>query len=255
MTVAWTIPSPFRGRMKDGSIGDYRPALVTIWHVDPESDGSDDSCGFSRPKLTAADLKIIDRLCDDDRTSHTFISDSIPQRVRNPEYQYGELLPGDALALTACAWMLVAKETAHATGNDHGGWRKVAALSNAEWWQVVQLSQYPFDNIQSCLNDEDRDRAARTFFKCVLIAYRRFHRKWWQHPRWHVHHWSIQIHPLQDFKRWAFSRCCKCGGRFTWGYCPTSDSWHGTGPQWFKSEKHVYHNDCRYAKENNCAAQ
>lgn len=36
------------------------------------------------------------------------------------------------------------------------------------------------------------------------------------HPRWHVWHWRIQIHPLQQFMRWAFVRCEVCRGRFKW---------------------------------------
>jgi hypothetical protein len=36
------------------------------------------------------------------------------------------------------------------------------------------------------------------------------------HPRWHVWHWRIQIHPLQQFMRWAFDRCEVCRGRFRW---------------------------------------
>ncbi|OWK34348.1 hypothetical protein FRUB_10319 [Fimbriiglobus ruber] len=41
MTVAFEIKNPFVR-----SIHGYRPALVTVWHVDPERDGSDDSCDW-----------------------------------------------------------------------------------------------------------------------------------------------------------------------------------------------------------------
>ena len=40
MTVAFDIRSPFA---RNG----YRPTLVTVWHVDTERGGSDDSCGWS----------------------------------------------------------------------------------------------------------------------------------------------------------------------------------------------------------------
>jgi hypothetical protein len=46
MTVAHEIKVPWR-RHWPGSKDTYRPTLVTIWHVDPEKDGSDDSCDFS----------------------------------------------------------------------------------------------------------------------------------------------------------------------------------------------------------------
>lgn len=71
------------------------------------------------------------------------------------------------------------------------------------------------------------------------------HRSRWRlHPRWHFWHWQIQVHPLQDFKRWAFSRCCRCGKRFTWGYAPTTNSWNSRGPRWFRGEPDVYHHEC-----------
>lgn len=69
-------------------------------------------------------------------------------------------------------------------------------------------------------------------------------RRWWQSPRWHVHHWKIQIHAVQALKRWAFSRCSACGRRFTWGYAPVSHVWGSDGPQWFRSETNVFHCEC-----------
>jgi hypothetical protein len=66
-------------------------------------------------------------------------------------------------------------------------------------------------------------------------------RRWYQHPRLHFWHWKIQIHPIRHFKRWAFSRCEKCGERFGWGESPISGQWHGTGPRWFRSEKNIWH--------------
>lgn len=48
MTVAFDIRNPFVRPDKHG----YRPPLVTVWHVDPETDHTDDSCdwfGRKRP--------------------------------------------------------------------------------------------------------------------------------------------------------------------------------------------------------------
>jgi hypothetical protein len=70
-------------------------------------------------------------------------------------------------------------------------------------------------------------------------------RPWYRHPRWHFWHWQLQIHPVQTFKRWAFTRCASCGGRFPWGTSGWTNSWSGDGPQWFKSERDLHHNDCR----------
>ena len=41
--------------------------LVTIWHVDPETDGTDDSCGWSRPKLTDAEKEKVQKYIEYER--------------------------------------------------------------------------------------------------------------------------------------------------------------------------------------------
>ena len=44
MTVCWRICLPF-GKS-------YEYPVLTVWHVDPEKDGSDDSCSWFLPKLS-----------------------------------------------------------------------------------------------------------------------------------------------------------------------------------------------------------
>ncbi len=66
----------------------------------------------------------------------------------------------------------------------------------------------------------------------------------WTGWRLHFWHWRIQINPLQDLKRWLFSRCADCQKRFRWGYAPISRNWSGTGPRWFRREESVYHHEC-----------
>jgi hypothetical protein len=156
--VAFTINFPW---YRTAHIGKtpwrYWHPFITIWHVDPETDGSDDSCDWFGSKLTR-----------------------------------------------------------------ENGWYPA---------DVDYLKQMP---------DERRE--------AVLYVWHRFRhrlgRRWWRHPRYHVHHLKFQIHPLQHFKRWAFSRCCKCGKGFRWGSSVCTDQWYGDGPQWFKSEEKVYHGDC-----------
>lgn len=155
MTVAFEIKSPINRRsewFKDG----YRETLVTIWHVDPETDGSDDSCDWFG--------------CDKTRENGWFPA---------MHDDYASMMPDSQRA--------------------------------------VDFIWYSF--------------------------HRKLGRSWWRHPRLHFWHWEIQIHPLQSFKRWAFSRCASCGKGFSWGYCPSADGWGGDGPSW-TGEKGVRHNDC-----------
>jgi hypothetical protein len=105
------------------------PHLITIWHVDPETDGTDNSCDWFGTKLSEA----------------------------NGWYQ------GD--------------------------------LDDMKW-----------------MSDDTR--------KAIKYIWYKFHhvlapRPWYKHPKWHVHHWQVQIIPLQRCKRWVFSRCVLCGGRFS----------------------------------------
>ena len=108
MTVAFTIRRPWKDRRQSNERFAYYPPIVTIWHVDPERDGSDDSC---------------------------------------------------------------------------------------DWF----------------------NRAGR---------------RWRWHPRWHFWHWKLQVHPVQELKRWLFSRCAGCGKRFPWNYSPITNTWDGDGPRW-----------------------
>jgi hypothetical protein len=92
------------------------------------------------------------------------------------------------------------------------------------------------------------------FFSCVYGAYRRYHRPWYRHPRWHIHHWELQIHPWRTLRRWLFTRCCRCGQRFPWGAYVCTGSWDRQKPGWFQGEKGVYHTNCSNPYDTGVAA-
>lgn len=63
--------------------------------------------------------------------------------------------------------------------------------------------------------------------------------------RWHVHHWRIQVHPLQALRRWALTRCAWCGGRSSTGDAVNvSHSWDGPRGRWWRGESGLFHRDC-----------
>jgi hypothetical protein len=63
--------------------------------------------------------------------------------------------------------------------------------------------------------------------------------------RWHVHHWHLQIHPLQQLRRWALTRCAWCHGRHTRrDPVNVSHSWNGSRGHWWQGEHGLYHHDC-----------
>lgn len=162
MTVAFEIRSPFAKRWggKSGRQFSHHPTWVTIWHVDPEKGGDDDSCDWFG-------------------SAHSRENGWFPAAVDD----YTSMMPDSQRAVDFVWWM----------------WR------------------------------------------------RKLGRPWYKHPRWHFHHWKIQVHALLDLKRFLFSRCAKCGKGFRWGYAPISLQWDGDGPQWFKGEASVYHHECYQA--------
>lgn len=70
----------------------------------------------------------------------------------------------------------------------------------------------------------------------------------WRAPRLFSFFWWPIAHPIFAFKRWMWSRCAWCGGRFAFLNFPSFDGFEddpaNTGPRWFRSEERLYHNRC-----------
>ena len=218
MTVAFEIKYPWRKYGKKGKNEferTYRESFITIWHVDPELHGSDDSCGWSYPSLR--DQKWVDSLQ----------KEFVHQFEENPEKL--------ALQVADEGWptwfVLWLHRASFLHRNRPLSQRCIAAFMYQE--------SYPGNRD---FTPELQDVGRNAFI--VARIYSRLIRPWYRHPRWHVWHWKLQVHPLQTFKRWAFTRCAGCGKGMTWGYSPVTTSWHGTGPRWFRSETHTYHDQC-----------
>lgn len=199
----------------------YLTPLITIWHNDPETDGSDDSCGYSYPNVPRELREKAAKIAADE---WTYMFGKYAYKYQQPS----------AFEIIHALWGIFA-------------WRlfKRRRLTARELDEIAGLASNPNDNLRAVIFDASRsEEQAKRLGALVLRCYFRVHRKWYQHPKWHIHHWSFQIHFLQAFKRWAFSKCEGCGKRFGWGYSPTSTTWHGTGPRWFRREQNVYHSDC-----------
>lgn len=68
-----------------------------------------------------------------------------------------------------------------------------------------------------------------------------WHRSW----RFHVHHWKVQVHPLQAFRRWLLTRCEWCGGPSRKGdVVNVSHQWDGERGPWWLGERGLFHGDC-----------
>lgn len=204
----------------------YRETFATLWHADPETDGSDDSCGWSRPKLTKQETEKIEKemrwILDD-------LFEVVPEEDRTVRAKIGiGPIQGIFTIYERTAWFL---------------WRKRVP---AEWLtHIISLASNPMDSWIREFNGSPVDLySIRRIPYFAARNMKGLMRPWWKHPRYHFWHWKLTIHPLQQLKRWLFSRCAGCGDRFTYGYSPHTYSWHGTGPRWFRGESSVYHSDC-----------
>ncbi len=230
-TVAFEIKNPFVWVKK----GHYRPALITIWHVDPENfkfkDGTqkqggrgDDSCGWSRPMYHIKEWENMRKVAT---------------------YQYGEIFARQVASRKGESYAHVCNhpETTYEviywiwrTIKAHGrkGWqygRSRNFLSSAELEQVMILATAPGDNFKNhTINDEN---SFIEMFHMIWNNYRRFHRSWYKHPRWHIHHWQIQFVFIRDIKRRYWDKCSVCGKRGFKG--SAIGNWEGTK---------IWHSEC-----------
>jgi hypothetical protein len=63
--------------------------------------------------------------------------------------------------------------------------------------------------------------------------------------KWHVHHWRLQVHPLQDLRRTVLTRCEWCGGRQRKrDGVNHSLQWDRADSPWWRGERGLYHSDC-----------
>jgi hypothetical protein len=68
--------------------------------------------------------------------------------------------------------------------------------------------------------------------------------------RWHVHHWRIQVHPLQKLRRRLLTRCAWCAGRHRRRDAVNHAlTWDGPRGRWWQGEPGLYHSDCASIKQ------
>lgn len=106
-TVAFDIRRPWPSRDQWSKIRRwYWPNLITIWHRDPEADGSDNSCGWPFPRITEADEKLVADMVEWDLKFPFYSSPSLADLgvVLDPAYSFRSLPPGQAFGFIAAAW-------------------------------------------------------------------------------------------------------------------------------------------------------
>lgn len=241
MTVAHEIKYPWVSHsslMKDGSKRSYREAFITIWHVDPCRGGgprADDSCGWFRPRIEPEERETFSKIA---RQEYSDVFGKQAATAEGKDYAYVCFEPScyDAIYWS---WRRIAHELRPA-----GPWKFGTRLRARELEEIYVLSANPIDNLRMRFSEIRNVEDFVDFFMLIYGCYKRFHRPWYQHPRWHLWHWRIQVHPWQKLRRWLLTRCEECGKRFAYGEAPTSHSWHHEPPKFLKGERGLYHADC-----------
>lgn len=214
LTVAHEIRFPWREKPSKLWPKGYRHPFITIWHKDPERRGSDDSCGWFKrahhgdPKKYEKITKEIDYDWDltgqsDDKTT---------------TYFWGWFHPSGEPMFSPIA---IAIGLFHRAALIHfdSNWDRTEKFMQKNLYRIMSFAENPHDSMHNTITNKYRgkrdDRVegmACMIYGCIL----RWDQKWWQHPKWHIHHWRIQIHPLQDLWHWLTRRCCHCRKGFKW---------------------------------------
>lgn len=215
MTVAFEI---YLGAKKKKN-GNYRSRLITIWHIDPEKDGTDDSCGWSRPKISDQEMKWLHKVAID-QYRQMFARKAALQEEKSYAYI---CFNQDIYGCIYWMWRHFNKGKTL--------WQYGKFLSNEELQYVYQLATNPVDNFQhhKINSVEEFEEFIVLIYKC----YKRFKRPWYKHPRWHIRHWKFQVHPIQKLKRRYWDKCSICGKRGFKG--SAMGDWDGTK---------IWHEEC-----------
>lgn len=182
MTVAHEIKWPFKDKFG------YRKSLITIWHVDPEKDGTDDSCGwFPRSRHGDAEVlrKIQSEFLFNFKHNYWFTKDG---------YRHFSTSGIVLNMYSSAAWEVF----------KHNRTKRRDFL-NKHLFDILHFAENPFDSIGDAIigkygdkiNEEAISRLASTVYGDIL----RKTRPWYKHPKWHIHHWKLQIHWPRLFKR------------------------------------------------------
>lgn len=214
-TVAFEI---YLGK-KQKSNGHYRSPFITIWHEDPEKDGSDDSCGwFIRnrhidPKLVA---KIKREFEFNFKHEYWFNSGGYPKF--------------STMGVTLNMYSTAAWQVFMYLNNGKIDRGKYNSFMRKHLFDILNFSENPTDSLHDSIHmkygvEDVKDRVDH-FTSVVLADIMRKLRPWYKHPRWHIHHWSISFPIWRSFYRRYFERCDICKQKI--GTQSVYCDWYGT---------------------------
>lgn len=223
MTVAFEIKYPWRSNPTPFSPKGNRHSFITVWHKDPERDGTDDSCGwFMRSRHGNKETL---RKIQSDFKYHCYA-------------EYGGWFDLDGNPKFSCIAITLGMFRVAAYHHFGGDWNKAEHFVCKHLVDLIFFAENPVDSLYHSITNyygkEPKEYRVERWASCVYGWILRAEQPWYRHPRWHIHHWRLQVHPWQTLRRWLFERCTICGKGYPWGYCPLGN-WSGTA---------TWHHEC-----------
>lgn len=227
MTVAFEIKYPWRkyGRKAKSKFDrEYREPFITIWHKDPCKPGpwrGDDSCGWFM-RSGHCDKSKMDKV----RKDFDFEWDADYGGWFNPD-------GSPRLSVQAITLGMFSISAYHYFGN----WEDAHKFMRKNLYELMRFAENNIDSMHNSITQrygkEDREDRIDNAVSVIYPYVCRVLRPWYKHPRWHIHHWKIQLHPWQRLKRRFWDKCCKCGKRGFKG--SAMGNWSGT---------QIWHQEC-----------
>lgn len=216
-TVAFDI---YFGK-KETSKGRYKTPFVTIWHLDPEKHGDDDSCGWFI-RCHHIDPKLVEKVRREFefnfKHEYWFNSGGYPQ--------FSAM--GIAINMYSTALWLILMYLNNGKPNR----AKHSKFMKKHLFDIMHFAENPTDSLHSSIwmkfGVEEANSRIGHFTSIITADIMRKMRPWYQHPRWHVHHWRFTFPLFRDWYRLYIERCSKCHQRFK-RQAAYSD-WNGSKP-------------------------
>lgn len=240
-TVAFDIKYPWRTRPSEHWPKGYRNTFITIWHEDPlDFEGKcgcrdDDSCGWFTPPMLVKERDDWRKRAD---YEYTCVFNKQDATAKGKSYAYVCFHPETTYDAIYWIWRSIRHEHLKGKWWYRTLWRYSSRPSARELEAIQNLASNPVDNLQFTFRGVKDAETFWPFYLCILKAYRRNARPWYQHPRWHIWHWRIQVHPWRKLRRRLFDRCAECGGHFGWNESPIG-TWGGD---------RIWHSGCDRAR-------
>lgn len=175
-------------------IFNYGP--LTLWHVDPEKDGSDDSCGwFMRARHGSKEAleKVIQMYSSDWDSAFT-------SEKSGKTYATGYFYPDGSPRMSTIAiinnlvfWAVYVHYGYH--------WKKRGKTSRfmrKHFYDIVMFAENTTDSMydkvmQTFGKERSREERIREFAEIIYAWVLRQDRPWWKAPRYHFWHWKINF--------------------------------------------------------------